>query len=141
MVLVGFGFPGNNQIEGDAEYDIADVAEEVVEVEKKGGVQKRVLAPGVEVADVVVARLQQSLLSVERCLEDGDRVEDADQEQVAHEQLVLLVTCLRLFRIGYHIGSLLKRFSLHRLFRIETVFPVWFTHQTVLDAPGSVVPA
>ena len=78
---------------------------------------------------------------MERCLEDGDRVEDADQEQTAHEQLVLLVTCLRLFRIGYQIGSLLKRFSLHRLFRIETVFPVWFTHQTVLDAPRSVVPA
>ena len=94
MFLVLFVLQEDNQIERETEHDVADVAVEVVEVEEGRRVQERILTPGIEVADVVVSSLVLGLLGIERCLEDGDCIEDADYEQAAHVQLVLLVSRL-----------------------------------------------
>ena len=66
----------------------------MVEIEEGRRVHERVLTSCVEEADVVVSGLILVFLSLVCCLKDGDCVEDADEEQGAHEELVLLVSVL-----------------------------------------------
>ena len=94
ICLILPAFPEDNQVESDPKHELANVAVEVVEIEEGSRVHKRVLTSCIEEAYVVVSGLVLGLLGLERCLKDGDCVEDADEEQGAHEELVLLVAGL-----------------------------------------------
>ena len=94
ICLILPAFPEDNQVESDPKHELANVAVEVVEIEEGSRVHERVLTSCIEEAYVVVSGLVLGLLGLERCLKDGDCVEDADEEQGAHEELVLLVAGL-----------------------------------------------
>ena len=91
IFLILLALPEDNQIERDPKHDIANVAVKVVEIEDAHRVLERVLTSCVVEAYVVVSGLVLGLLGMERCLKDGDCIEDADEEQGAQEELVLLV--------------------------------------------------
>merc|ERR1711953_823251 len=89
--FVPLGFHVNDEHEGETKDQIAKVAEEVVEVKKVAGVEERNLASGVVEADIVVPGLQLHRLGLVGGLENVDSVEDADDEQDHHVELVLLI--------------------------------------------------